>query len=251
MAELSEINYYAFEEENNFLHAYVSEKDFDEDKLKNILHSGTVYEKHVIEEQNWNQQWESQLQPVIVAGFVGIRPSFHDRIENVKHDLVITPKMSFGTGHHDTTVLMIEMMESINFRDKMVVDFGTGTGVLAILSEKCGASQVTAIDMDDWSIANTRENVATNNCLRVNLKQQSDLSGIEPADIFLANINLNVLKNNAAAISLILKKGSFLLVSGFLAGDEREMQNTFEEMSFVNFKSRHRGDWVAILFEKR
>jgi len=250
IAELSENNYYAFEEENNFLNAYVIEEDFDEEKLKEILPFDTIFEKHIIEEENWNQQWESQIKPVVINNFVAIRPSFHEAINNVTYDLIITPKMSFGTGHHATTHLMIELMEMIDFKNKTVVDFGTGTGVLAILAEKCGASKIVGVDYDEWSIKNAIENVEANNCQKIILKQQSNLSGIAVAGIVLANINLNILKNEAFSISLITKTGSLLLVSGFLISDETKMKSIFEERGFVKIKSEQLGDWAAILFEK-
>ena len=250
IAQLSENNYYAFEEENNLMNAYVTEEDFDEKKLKEILTQGTGFTKIIIEEENWNQQWESGVQPVIINNFVAIRPSFHEAINNIRHDLIITPKMSFGTGHHATTHLMIELMEMIDFTNKAVVDFGTGTGVLAILAEKCGASKMVGVDYDEWSIKNAQENVEANNCQKIILKQQSNLSGIDLADIVLANINLNVLKNEAVSITSITKRGSILLISGFLTKDETEMKSIFEEKGFVKIKSKQLGDWLAILFEK-
>jgi len=215
IAALSEINFYAFEQENNLLNAYVNEGDFDEQKLKEILPVQTYFTKNVIEEENWNQQWELGIEPVVVNEFAAIRPAFSKPINNVKFDLVITPKMSFGTGHHATTFLMVELMQEINFENKTVVDFGTGTAVLAILAEKCGASKVIAVDYDEWSIENAKENIETNHCKNIILKQQHNLSGIEEADVVLGNINLNVLTNESSSISSLLKPGSLLLVSGF------------------------------------
>jgi ribosomal protein L11 methyltransferase len=250
IAELSENKYYAFEEENNLLSAYVKEKDFDEEKLKEILPTKTVFTKYIIKEENWNQQWERNLKPVIINNFVAIRPSFHEAMKNVKHDLIITPKMSFGTGHHATTHLMVELMETIDFKNKTVVDFGTGTGVLAILAEKCGASEIVGVDYDEWSINNALENIEANDCHKIKLKQQSSLSGIDEADIILANISLNVLKNAAFSMSSILKSGSLLLVSGFLPTDKTEMQKIFEEMRFVKIITKQLEGWLAILFKK-
>jgi ribosomal protein L11 methyltransferase len=159
--------------------------------------------------------------------------------------------MSFGTGHHATTFLMIELMQQINFDNKTVIDFGTGTAVLAILAEKCGASKVIAVDYDDWSIQNAIENIEANNGKNILIKQQDNLSGIEPADFMLANINLNVLKNESASIPSLIKQGGFLLVSGFLFSDEKEMQEIFEEKNLVKRQTKQRGDWLAILFEKQ
>lgn len=249
IAELSEIGFYAFEQENNVLNSYVHEKDFDEEKLKKILPEKQIFSKNIIEEENWNQRWENSIEPVIVNDFAAIRPSFSKPINNVEFDLVITPKMSFGTGHHATTFLMIELMRDLHFKNKTVVDFGTGTAVLAILAEKCGASQVIAIDNDEWSISNALENIEANNCHKIYVKQQDDLSGIEPVDIVLANINLNVLRHNSDEIKSLLKEGSFLLVSGILEKDTREMEKIFEEKHLVKKSTKQRGEWVAILFE--
>jgi ribosomal protein L11 methyltransferase len=250
VAVLSESNFYAFEQQNNLLNAYISEEDFDEEKLKEILRTGTVFTKNIIEEENWNQQWEQSIEPVIVNNFAAIRPSFSKPINNVKYDLVITPKMSFGTGHHATTFLMIELMQEIDFENKTVIDFGTGTAVLAILAEKCGASKIIAIDFDEWSIENANENIKANNCTNILLKQQDNLSAIEPADIVLANINFNVLKNESSSILSLLKAGSFLLVSGFLFSDEKAMENIFENGGIFIKKIKRREEWTAILFEK-
>lgn len=250
IAQLSTIRFYAFDEEDNLLNAYVKEKDFDEKKLKSILHSDQVFNKKIIEEENWNRQWESGIKPVIIKGFVGIRPSFAPPINNAKYDLIITPKMSFGTGHHDTTYLMVAMMEAINFNNRSVIDFGTGTGVLAILAEKLGASRIIAIDFDEWSIRNATENIEANNCHHIILQHQSGLEGIDAVDIVLANINLNVLKNEVSSIATATKSGSLFLASGFLINDETEIKSIFEKRDFVKLKSEQRGDWLSMLFRK-
>ena len=250
IARLSEVNFYAFEEENNLLNAYVKEQDFDEEKLKEILPAQVLLTKEIIEEENWNSRWESQVKPVRINDFVFVHPSFVTAVNDVRFDLIITPKMSFGTGHHDTTCLMIEIMESIDFREKTVVDFGTGTGILAVLAEKCGASKVIAIDYDDWSIQNALENINENNCHLIELRQQGEIWGIEEADIVLANINLNVIKKEANSIARITKSGSFVLVSGFLEKDEQEMKSIFQGFDFVCVKTKKTNDWVALLFEK-
>ena len=127
-----------------------------------MLPENTIYKYSIIEDKNWNEEWESQLQPVTINNFAGIRASFHEPLKNVEHEIIITPKMSFGTGHHATTFLMVEQMEKINFKNKTVLDFGTGTGILAILAEKLGAASVLAIDYDEWSINNALENIEAN-----------------------------------------------------------------------------------------
>ena len=251
IAKLLEINFYAFEEEENILNAYVNEEDFDEKNLKFVLSEKNGFKKNIIEEENWNRQWEKGITPVIIKDFVAIRPSFAPPINTVKHELIITPKMSFGTGHHATTHLMVELMEGINFNHKSVIDFGTGTGVLAILAEKCGASKIIGVDSDEWSIKNAFENIEANNCKKITLIQQNNLVGLDVVDVILANINLNVLKNEVSSISSVTRKGSFFLASGFLVSDETEMKNIFEENSFFKYKSEQLADWLAILFKKK
>jgi len=250
IAALSEIQFYAFEQEEAFLNAYIKEEDFNETELKNTLPLHTNFTKEIIEEENWNQQWEQSIAPVVVNSFVAIRPSFHEPVNGVKHEIIITPKMSFGTGHHATTFLMIEMMETIDFKEKTVLDFGTGTGVLAILAEKCGAANVLAIDIDEWSIKNALENIEANGCENISVELRSDLPNIASFDVFLGNINLNILTSFSSEISELLKPGAFLLTSGFLLKDVNEMQNIFQQTNVWLKEVRQRGEWTAILFQK-
>lgn len=250
MAELSENNFYAFEQIENVLFAYIQEEDFDEEKLKIVLPENTAYKYSVIEERNWNQEWESKLQPVTINGFAGIRASFHEPLKNVEHEIIITPKMSFGTGHHATTFLMIGLMKKINFKNKTVLDFGTGTGILAILAEKLGATLITAIDYDEWSIDNTLENIEANNCNRIILEKRDNIIGLTNVDVILANINLNVLEVNAENLSILLQPGSLLIVSGFLSKDEEAIVTIFVKNRFVKKHISQKDGWIALLFEK-
>ena len=246
MAELSGNNYYAFEQNENDLIAYTREEDFDEMNLKTLLPQNTIYKYSIIEDKNWNQEWESKLQPVTINNFAGIRASFHKPLENVKHEIIITPKMSFGTGHHATTFLMIELMQKINFKNKKVLDFGTGTGVLAILAEKLGASSVLAIDYDQWSINNASENIAANNCKRIITEERDNIMGTSFVDIVLANINFNVLEENAKNLSTVLKTGSVLIISGFLSNDKNNIVSVF-----VKKQLSQKEEWIALVFEKQ
>ena len=251
ISELSDIGYYAFEEEEGALIAYIAGKDFEYDQLKNILPGNVFFEKKVIEEQNWNSQWESDFQPVIVNDFAAVRAEFHEPIKGVKHDLLITPKMSFGTGHHATTFMMIELMEKIGFENKKVLDFGTGTGVLAILAEKLGASEIIAIDMDEWSINNTIENIAANGCNRIHVEQKDDLSGIEKVDVILANINLNVITDSCEKMVKIINHDGLILTSGFLQSDQNKMLQIFSDRGFDPVKTISKDIWSSILFKRK
>jgi ribosomal protein L11 methyltransferase len=249
IADLSEIGFYAFEQEENCLFSYIKEADFKEAKLREVLPGNKGFGKTIIAEENWNQQWESDFQPVVINDFAAIRAHFHQPVKNVRHDIIITPKMSFGTGHHATTFLMIELMQQIDFKNKTVLDFGTGTGVLAILAEKLGAIDVLAIDNDIWSINNAKENTEMNHCKNTVPEQRDDLEGIAPVDVLLANINLNVLTHASAGISNSVKKGGWFLCSGFLTKDEEAM-DTFFKNNFEKKLVSGREGWLSILFQK-
>ncbi|HEV8081437.1 MAG TPA: 50S ribosomal protein L11 methyltransferase [Chitinophagaceae bacterium] len=165
IAELSEINFYAFEEDKSILSAFIKEENFTEKELNKIISPKNIsYTRSIIKETNWNKKWESEFEPIIIENFVAVRAVFHQQVTSVKHNIVITPKMSFGTGHHATTFLMLQQMQYIDFSNKKVLDFGTGTGILAILAKKLGAKKIVAIDNDEWSINNARENFVANNC---------------------------------------------------------------------------------------
>jgi ribosomal protein L11 methyltransferase len=250
MAQLSDLGFYAFEQGENCLSAYIEELDFNPENLISVLPLNKNFDKTIIEEENWNSKWESSFQPVLIDDFALIRASFHAPVEGVKHDLVITPKMSFGTGHHATTYLMVQLMKTIDFETKSVLDFGTGTAVLAILAEKSGASKVVAVDYDEWSINNAIENLEANQSKNIVLEQRSELTGLSPVDIVLANINLNVLTEAAQSISNLLKSRGLLLTSGFLVKDEEAMETLFIGKQFVKKCVLNKDGWLSILFEK-
>ena len=248
IALLSNAGFESFEEADKSLKAFIKEEGFTEDSLQDILNIVPVnYAVTVIPQQNWNAQWESSFEPIIVNEFVAIRAAFHQPVKNVRHEIIITPKMSFGTGHHATTYMMIEQMEALDFGDKNVVDFGTGTGVLAILAEKMGAVAIDAIDYDEWSIENAVENIAANNCNKINLVKAETISDGKVYDIILANINLNVILENLAAIKAVSKKGTLILLSGFIKGDETIMTAALSVNGILQIKTIQKGEWICIL----
>lgn len=250
MAELSENDFYAFEQNDNSLSAYINEGDFVEERLKFILPQNKTYAYSVIPGKNWNAEWESELQPVIINDFVGIRASFHETIKGVIHEIIITPKMSFGTGHHDTTFLMVEQMGKTRFSNKSVLDFGTGTGILAILAEKLGADAITAIDCDEWSIQNALENIAANQCKSIEIQKRDNIEGLSSVNIILANINLRILTDNAKNLSGVLQPGSLLIMSGFLVNDEEIITSVFLENHFLKKDRNQKNEWVVLILEK-
>jgi ribosomal protein L11 methyltransferase len=251
IANLSEIGFYAFEQNSEILHAYVNEKDFDESLLIRLLPENAAYFSRIIEDRNWNQEWEDQVQPIQIGNFAGIRTIFHKPLKNVDHELIITPKMSFGTGHHATTFLVIELMEQISFKSKSVLDFGTGTGILAILAEKLGASQILAIDYDEWSITNAGENIRENNCKHIILQRTNNISEVPVVNIIIANINLSILTENTVNFATLLMPSSHLIISGFLASDEEQISSGLVKNGFIIKKVNEKDGWAAILFEKQ
>lgn len=250
IAELSENEFYAFEHNEAGLIAYIKAEDFNEEKLKSLLPENIPHKCSVIEDRNWNEEWESRLQPVIINDFAGIRASFHEPLKEVRHEIIITPKMSFGTGHHATTFLMVEQMGKINFDNKTVLDFGTGTGILAILAEKLGAAAVIAIDNDEWSINNALENIEANHCKRINLEKRDNIEGLPGVNIILANINYRTLTENAQKLSMLLLPDSILIISGFLLKDEGSMASFFVKNSFYLKESHHKNGWVVMVLER-
>ena len=250
VALLSNAGFESFEETDTTLKAFIKEDEFDQVDLDEIITPLNLnYTSSVIPQQNWNAQWESSFEPIIVGNFVSIRAAFHQPVTNVKHEIIITPKMSFGTGHHATTYMMIEQMEGIDFTNKTVVDFGTGTAVLAILAEKMGASYIDAIDYDEWSIENSVENAAANDCTKIKLIQAETIVTGKLYDAILANINLNVITDNIAAIKAISKKGSIVLLSGFIKADEPFMLKMLAETGIQPLKTLQKLEWICILAE--
>lgn len=249
-ALLWQAGFEGFGETESSLLAFIQEADFEKEKLEGILKIVPVnYHITVIPPQNWNAQWESSFEPIVINDFVAIRAGFHAPVPGVKHEIIITPKMSFGTGHHATTYMMIEQMEALDFAGKSVVDFGTGTAVLAILAEKMGAASVDAIDYDEWSIENSIENAASNNCSKINLIKDETISAGSTYDIILANINLNVIHSNLKAIRSAGKNGCYILLSGFVKADEAIMLKNLSETGIYPLKTMQKGEWISILAE--
>ena len=210
--------------------AYIPDNNFDAEKIKAFFeqyHSETDFSFtfQEIEQQNWNAVWESNYEPVLIAGRCFIRAPFHESNPNAEYEIVIEPKMSFGTAHHETTSLMIEFLLEEELQNKSVLDMGAGTGILAILSHLRGASPVTAIDNDEWAYLNNIENNARNNAetIQVKLGDTSLLSENEKYDIIIANINRNILLNDLHIYVKTLHQTGTIFLSGFYSGEDLEM----------------------------
>ena len=238
-----------FEETGQYLKAFIKEEIFDDAAFNSIekLFPALIYTKTIVENINWNQQWEQSFEPVMINQFAAIRADFHKRVAHVTHDIIITPKMSFGTGHHATTYLMVQQMESIDFNGKTVLDFGTGTGVLAILAEKSGAAKVWAIDNDEWSIINAKENIRQNGCKKISIEQHNTIPVVQNYDIILANINLNVITANLPSLLSVSNAGCQILLSGFLAANEVDIKSAIDKAGFQYISTVQRGEWIAIM----
>ena len=251
-ALLRQQNFEGFEEEDTSLKAFVRENLFDEKAFDEIVEvfPEIAYTRSLVENINWNQQWESGFDPVLVDDFVAIRAGFHAPVNNVQFEIIITPKMSFGTGHHATTYLMMQQMQQIDFKGKSVIDFGTGTGVLAILAKKLGAGNTLAIDYDEWSIANAKENMLQNGTLDIEVQEKDVIPLGTEYDIILANINLNVILSNIVAMEMIAHENSILLLSGLLSENESEVLAALKINGFDYLSTSKKGDWIAILAKK-
>ena len=253
IALLGEMGYEGFEQEDEQLHAFIGEAAFDEAVLKELLEAhGLHYTLQRIEERNWNEEWEATFQPVVVGGFCAIRAYFHPPMPEVEHELIITPKMSFGTGHHATTYMMLEAMRSLDMEGKRVLDFGTGTGVLAILAERLGADFVTAIDNDDWSIANALENVEENECTHIQVLKRDQVADVEgPFDVILANINKHVIISELGALAQQLTQDGVIVLSGLLQDDAEEIDNEVAKNNLSVSGRMTRGSWICLKTGKK
>ncbi|MEO5945561.1 MAG: 50S ribosomal protein L11 methyltransferase [Chitinophagaceae bacterium] len=249
LAQLTTIGFDGFQEEENTLNAFIPSANFDETLLKEITSSNNLsYTQSTIEETNWNAVWESNFDPVVVEDFVAIRADFHEPIKEVEYEIVITPKMSFGTGHHATTFMMIQQMQGIDFKDKVVFDFGTGTGVLAILAEKLGAKNAFAVDIDEWSIENAKENFEKNKCIKIDLQKADDAGSGNQYDVILANINKNVILDNMSSLSEQLLPYGILLLSGLLVEDETDIVKAAAKFQLKVVIKTERNNWIALKF---
>ena len=249
VAELNEIGFEGYEEIDSILKAFIPFGSYDENALKEIADKHSIgFKIIIIEETNWNEVWESNFQPVIIENFVAIRAGFHQHREGVEHEIVITPKMSFGTGHHATTYMMIQQMREIGFANKSVFDFGTGTGVLAILAEKLGASKVIAIDNDQWSINNAAENFEQNKCGKIQLIKTGIADVNEQFDVILANINKNTIIENFPTLCKQLVSGGIILISGLIIEDEKEIIQVAGHQNVKILKKLSQLNWLSIAF---
>jgi len=250
---LSEAGYSGFEEleDSQTLKAFIDEPAFDASLLQSLLAPYDIsYKEQVVQQQNWNALWESNFEPVVVDDFVAIRADFHQEKFNTELEIVIMPKMSFGTGHHATTHMMVAQMRSLQFAGKKVLDFGTGTGILAILANKLGAKEIIALDNDDWSIENATENILRNNCHHITVRKAHTAATGSQFEIILANINKNVIIANAEILTESLLPAGDLLLSGLLQEDEPDIKALFTQLGLSYLTTVNKAQWIAMHFRK-
>ena len=251
IALLSELGFEGFDETGGFLKAYVESDKLNELEVKEIADRfNLAFVKKELVSQNWNTVWENNFKPVIIEGFVAVRAHFHQPVTNVMHEIVVTPKMSFGTGHHATTLMMMQQMRNLDCRNKSILDFGTGTGILSILAEKLGAASVLAIDNDDWSIENSRENIEQNDCKLIRIEKKENAQVYSAFDIILANINRNVIVDNLPFLSEELKAKGYLLLSGLLAEDEEMIRSEVNKFQLYYVNTMKQDQWISMLLSR-
>ena len=256
LALLDNLGYDSFEETPKGLKAYILEKDFNESELKElfIFQSGeyeVTYTTDKLENKNWNEEWETNYQPIFIDDQIHIRAPFHEAKPEYPIELLITPKMSFGTGHHQTTRLVSRLMLQMDLKDKKVLDMGTGTGVLAILAEKRGAKEIEAIDNFEWAAENTAENAEANNCKNITaLHGDATLLPGKSFEIVLANINRNVLMEDMKSYVDTLPSGGHLLISGFFEHDFEMLNDKATECGTTLVNKIKEDRWMACHYQK-
>ncbi|MEN3324276.1 50S ribosomal protein L11 methyltransferase [Mariniflexile soesokkakense] len=253
IAELGYAGFESFVETEEGVTAYIQKEEWNDSILDDvqILNSEEIkidFTFSEIEQTNWNEEWEKNFNPIVVDDVCSVRAPFHEK-PNTQYDIIIEPKMSFGTGHHETTHMMIQHILKNDFTNKSVLDMGCGTGVLAILAQMKGAKPVDAIDYDNWCYLNSLENVERNNCENITVIEgdASVLSG-RKYDIIIANINRNILLNDMETYVSCLNKGGLLFLSGFYNDDIPVIQETCEKYLLKFDKKLERNHWVALKF---
>ena len=253
IAELGSLGFESFVENEDGVTAYILKEEFNENMLTEvrILDSDEFkisYSSSEIQQVNWNEEWEKNFQPIVVDDICSVRAPFHPKPET-EFDIVIEPKMSFGTGHHATTHMMIQFILKNEWKGKSVLDMGCGTGVLAILSSQKGANPVEAIDIDNWCYLNSLENIERNNVPEISVKEGgAELLGEKKYDVIIANINRNILLNDMQKYASVLRPDGDLYLSGFYKGDIPIIQEACEKLGLKFQENLEKDKWVAVKF---
>ena len=255
MAELAEVGFDSFEDTPTGIKAYIPKDSWNEHILQDIYLLSNPeftisYQITEIEQVNWNEEWEKNFSPIVVEDLCTVRANFHP-VPNTRYDIVITPKMSFGTGHHETTYMMLQQLLPLSLEGAKVLDMGCGTGILAIMAALRGARDITAIDIDPWCVENATENVQQNDCSFITIKE-GDVSLIagEQYNLILANINRNILLSDIPAYTQALLPQGLLLVSGFYEEDLPAIKEKCQEVGLTYLSHIERNRWVSAKFHR-
>ena len=254
MAEIAEAGFDTFMETDKGFEAYVEMENYDKELLefikeKYVAQTPLSFQQDRIPKQNWNEEWEKNYKPIVVEDKCLIRADFHKADRKYLYELIITPKMSFGTGHHQTTYLMIKNQMDIDHRGKRIMDAGCGTSILSVMASKLGAKEVEAFDIDEWSVSNGKENIEVNGCENIH-QQQGKLSELDikgSFDIILANINKNVLLDEMRLYKKYLSPGGLLLLSGFYTSDIPDLVSEALANDLHELKRDEREEWAALV----
>ncbi len=261
IATMSSIGYEGFQYTDTGFTAYITCEQFEEERIQKleILQSLAVdyqidWNFYVLQDRDWNLEWEKNFTPIVVDNRILIRAGFHPTIPGIDYEIIIEPKMSFGTGHHPTTTLMLETLLDFSgqMKGKRVLDMGCGTGILSILAAKLGASTVTGIDIDEWSYRNARENIENNQLQNIQIKigNAGLLEKEKEFDFILANINRNILLTDMPFYERCLKNGGILIMSGFYTQDLPSIRQKAAELGMTYGDQKMKQNWVAVSFTK-
>ena len=255
IAELGAIGFESFVENENGVTAYIQKEDLNTEILDGVfvLNSDEFsieYYQNEVAQTNWNAEWEKNFAPIKVDDLVSIRAPFHEN-PNLKYDIVIEPKMSFGTGHHETTYMMVQHLLQLDLENKKTLDMGCGTGILAIFAEMKGAKPIDAIDIDAWCYENSLENVERNNCSNISVYEgDSSLLKEKKYDIIIANINRNILLSDMEIYTSCINDNGNLLLSGFYSEDISVIDAEVSKYGLTLNKTITRNNWVALQYQK-
>ena len=253
IAELGNVGFESFVETENGVTAYIQKTDWSAEILADVfvLNSDEFsieYNQNEVPQTNWNAEWEKNFEPIQVDDLVSIRAPFHEN-PNLKYDIVIEPKMSFGTGHHETTHMMVQHLLQLDLENKKVLDMGCGTGILAIFAEMKGAKPLDAIDIDNWCYENSIENVTRNNCENISVYEgDATLLVDKKYDVIIANINRNILLMDMKVYTNCLEEGGILLLSGFYEQDMPVIDAEVSKYGLKLEKFIQRNNWVALKY---
>ena len=258
-AMLAEIGFESFSQTEDGLMAYIQQSVWSEAGMQEIVQSFCLPDVEVsytvaeAPDEDWNQVWEEEgFQPVQVSDEIVVHDVKHTDVPQVKYDILITPRLAFGTGSHETTRLILRTLAQLDLAGKHVIDAGTGTGILSIMAVKRGAESVFAYDIDEWSVENTKDNLLLNhiyNNVEVEVGDSSVLKGQEKADLLIANINRNILLQDLPRFAASLKPKGQMILSGFYQADIPALKEAAEQQGFSLQKEASEGDWAMLLFE--